>query len=228
MSVIYMTVIMSIGAMGVGYAAWSDGLTMEMTMTTGNLFTTFNVKEENLDLDNSKELNMKVDDENTLMISGEIYSTFEDDLPIVIENQGTIPAKLSKMNIVNDGEISNLQNKTVSKNRFATLSNFSMNNSEIYTDTVIDPDDKAEPFDLNISAIEIEKDSENTEDILGSYSVKTNKLDSLDFDGGDIGRLRSRIRQLEEEIRDLEDEIREYEKEEDFDFEYNLTFEQDL
>lgn len=227
MSVIYMTVIISIGAMGVGYAAWSDGLAMEMSITTGNLFNTFKVKEKNLDLDDSKELSMEVDDENTLKISGKIYPTFESDFPIVIENQGTIPAKLSKVNTEYGGDISRLQDKTVSKNRFATMSNFSMNNNEIYTDTVIDPNDKAEPFDLKISAIEIEKNNEDSEDILRSRSVTTNKLDSSD-DGGEIGRIRNRIRQLEEEIRELEDEIREYEKEEDFDFEYNLTFEQDL
>src|SRR5690606_9253656 len=151
----------SLGAMGVGYAAWGEGLKIGMNITTGNFNPAHKVSKTNLDLDDSKELSMYVEDENTLMITGKIYPTFNSDFPIVIENQGTIPAKLTEMKVIDDGEISTLQNKTISNYRFATMSNFSMYKNEIYTDTAIDPNKEDKPFDLNISAADIETKSKD-------------------------------------------------------------------
>lgn len=224
-SIVYITLIISISAMGVGYAAWSDGLTIENKITTGELINTFVVKERDLKLDDCASLSMELVDDSTLKIKGDIYPTFDNNFPIVIENKGTIPAKLTELKIEDKKEISKPQDLSISKNRFTSISKLSSNNSDIDMDILIDPEDEVKPFTINISAIDVEADNK---DMLKASSARTNKLDLSNDEGGEIGRLRNRIRQLENEIRDLEEEIREYEKEEDYDFNYKMLIEQGL
>lgn len=225
MTVIYISIIVALGATGVGYAAWSDGLTMEMKITTGNFLNAFKVNDKDLKLENCNSLSMNVVNNSTLEIVGDIYPTFEDDIPIVIENQGTIPAKLTKLSTENSGDISKVNDKSITKNRYTFMSNFSSTNSDINFDTLIEPEDEAVPFTINISAINRETINK---DIFKSYSIRSNKIDLSSNDDGEIGRLRNRIRELQNEIRDLEESIRDYEKEEDYEFNYELLIEQDL
>ena len=222
-SIVYMTLIMTIGAMGVGYAAWSSGLTIDTKITTGELINGFIVNQRDLKLDDSKSLSMEVVDDTTLKIVADIYPTFDEDFPIVVVNKGTIPAKLTELRIEDEKEISKPQDIPVSKNRYTT-SNFSSNNSDINMNILIDPEDEVKAFAINISAIDTESENKNTSE---TYSVRNNKQ-GLNDDGGEIGRLRNKINQIKNDISDLEHEIEEYDKEENFDFNYKMLIEQGL
>lgn len=214
--------IISLGAMGVGYAAWSDGLEMKHSISTADFKLAHKVNEGMHYLDNSKSLNLTVEG-NTLEIKGEIYPSFDNEFPIVVENLGSIPAKLSGLNNEDNGDISKLLDKSTKRGKFSLTGNYNNFSSTKYSSTIIDPEEEVETFSLTIAPEDSKDDSSSYK--LMSNSIRTESINSSSGDG-EIDRLRSRIRELKDEISILEDEIREYEKEEDYEFNYELLFEQ--
>lgn len=58
MSVIYISIIVSLGAMGVGYAAWGEGLKIGMNITTGHLDIESKITDGLTQIKNYEEFNI--------------------------------------------------------------------------------------------------------------------------------------------------------------------------
>lgn len=221
--IISIVLISTFSLIGVGYAFWTQGLALETKITTANLFTTFKVDKKKLPLENCESFNMEVIDDSNLKIEGYVYPSFKNDIPIVIENQGTIPSKFSKLIIEKDGEITKHNDTSTTKSKFTTMSKYNGTNDVIDMSKIIDPNNEAESFTLNISASDSENNNINK---LSNYYIYSD-VDSTDEEG-EIGRLKNRVYQLNDDISKLKEEIREYEKEKKYDFFYKLLFEQGI
>lgn len=221
--IISIVIISTFSLMGVGYAFWTQGLVLETKITTANLFTTFKVDEKKLPLENCESFNMKVIDDSNLKIEGYVYPSFKNDIPIVIENQGTIPSKFSKLIIENDGEITKHNDISTTKNKFTPMIKYVGTNDVIDMNKIVDPNNEAESFTLNIAASDSENNNINK---LCNYYINSN-VSSSD-DEGEIGRLENRVNQLNDDISRLKEEIREYDKVKKYNFFYKLLFEQGI
>ncbi|MDW5299928.1 MAG: hypothetical protein SA378_07315 [Sedimentibacter sp.] len=221
--IISIVIISTFSLMGVGYAFWTQGLFLETKITTASIFTTFKVDEKKLPLENCESFNMKVIDDSNLKIEGYVYPSFKNDIPIVIENQGTIPSKFSKLIIENDGEITKHKDISTTKNKFTPMSKYVGTNDVIDMNKIVDPNNEAESFTLNISASDSENNNINK---LCNYYINSN-VASL-YDEGEIGRLENKVNQLNDDISRLKEEIREYDKVKKYNFFYKLLFEQGI
>ena len=221
--IISIVIILTFSLMGVGYAFWTQGLVLETKISTANIFTTFKVDEKKLPIENCESFNMKVIDDSNLKIEGNVYPSFKNDIPIIIENQGTIPLKFSKLIIENDGKITKHNDTSTTKNKFTFMSKYNGTNDVIDMNKIIDPNNEAEPFTLNISASNSENNNINK---LSNYYIYSD-VDLTD-DEGEIGKLKNRVNQLNDDISKLKEEIREYEKEKEYHFFYKLLFEQGI
>jgi hypothetical protein len=221
--IISIVIISTFSLMGVGYAFWNQGLALETKITTASMFTTFKVDESKFPLENFESFNMEVIDDSNLKIEGYVYPSFKNDIPIIIENQGTIPSKFSKLIIENDGEITKHSDTSTTKNKFTTMSKYNGTNDVIEMNKIIDPNNEGESFTLNISASDSENNSINK---LSNYYIDYDV--DLSDDEGEIERLTNRVNQLNDEISRLKKEINEYEKEKEYNFFYKLLFEQGI
>ncbi|MDD2505248.1 MAG: hypothetical protein PHF21_03110 [Bacilli bacterium] len=221
--IISIVIISTFSLMGVGYAFWTQGLVLETKITTASIFTTFKVDEKKLPLENCESFNMKVIDDSNLKIEGYVYPSFKNDIPIVIENQGTIPSKFSKLIIENDGEITKHNDTSTTKNKFTPMSKYNGTNDVIDMNKIVNPNNETESFTLNIAASDSENNSINK---LSNYYIDSD-VDSSD-DEGEIERIENRVNQLNDDISRLKEEIREYDKEKKYNFFYKLLFEQGI
>lgn len=137
MSILYISSILALSFMGVGYAAWNDGLNLDMAITTGNtesLFAAINIS--NKDLDDGEWISLTLsNDKKTLYIDGEVYPTFNGNIPIKILDNGSIPVILKNIDYDNGADITKL--KEEGKNKYSRRS--------------FVKEDVVETFDLNIN-----------------------------------------------------------------------------
>ena len=116
-SIIYITTIIALSFMGVGYAAWSSGLNLDIDLTTG--YIQGRIKEINnrdLNLEDGEWISFRFSDDNqTLYIDGEVYPTFNENIPLKIANEGSIPIKISDIASTHDRDITELKEETRGK-----------------------------------------------------------------------------------------------------------------
>lgn len=111
MAILYISMIVSLGAMGVGYAAWNDGLSVDMNLTTGYL-------EAKITVDNNHralEYNV-VNEDKTLSIEGTINPGHSENVSIEIyDDIGSIPMQYVDIEDNIKSEIENLQKENDNK-----------------------------------------------------------------------------------------------------------------
>lgn len=130
--IIFISFIFSMSIMGVGYATWNDDTTINLSYKTGFIDPVFIIESEKplqtfkngrLELTPSK-------DGNTLIIKGEVYPDFDENVLINIVDNGTIPTVFNELSQEN-GNVSELNiNKNINKNTESFTLNISPNNDE--------------------------------------------------------------------------------------------------
>ncbi len=102
MSVIYITSIVSLSLMGLGYGMWNDDLNLNVSTTTGKLNARFNPSSSYID-----GLYLSVSNEGKILeITGEVYPGFNQETSVEIINNGTIPFIFDDKEIEVGGSIS--------------------------------------------------------------------------------------------------------------------------
>lgn len=141
--IIFLSLIISMSFVGVGYAQWDDSLTIDLSIKTGFICRDF-------DLDSYKsfddgDLYFSVsDDGSTLYIKGKVYPTFNESLTINLVDNGSLPSIITNV-YTEDNNISTIMNSADKQKR--TYSNTFSKNPDSFT--------------INIRP-EINKDSINT------------------------------------------------------------------
>lgn len=130
--IIFISFIFSMSIMGVGYATWNDDTTIKLSYKTGFIDPVFIIESEKplqtfkngrLELTPSK-------DGNTLIIKGEVYPDFDENVLINIVDNGTIPTVFNELSQEN-GNVSELNiNKNINKNTESFTLNISPNSDE--------------------------------------------------------------------------------------------------
>lgn len=200
-SIMYISTILALSFIGVGYAAWSGDISMSFSIDTGKLQGSIgDIKKSKINFDDGESISFKYSNENrNLSLVGEVYPTFDEEIPIKIIDEGNVPVKFGNIDLVKAAEISKLKEESKGKFRRATLIEENIITS----------------LGLNISP-ENNKDSDS-----GLYKdIKKVKRYSIEEQDNTSG--------LEEQISNLKRQIDEYDTEEEYDFEYELLLEQDL
>lgn len=165
MSVVYIATIVAFSTMGVGYAAWNSDLNLEMTIKTG--YIEARIKEiENLYLEDGEWIEFKLsDDHQTLYIEGEVYPSFNRNMPLEILDEGSIPVLLKNMDAITDTDIIELRKDESSNNRsnaYETIAeSFQINISPYNDDRVVRRSCLQDEYD--ISSLEAMINQYNTE-----------------------------------------------------------------
>lgn len=192
--IIYLSAIISLSLMGVGYGFWTDGLNVDVNITTGNANGTLQYEGAGYgDLDIGIS-----DDGKRLSFTGEVYPDFKENIKIKVLDTGTVPLVLEKIQNVETSDIEELSLER--KTRFGLFSYFK--------------DDVIETFNLKISPPE-----EETMDIIMERSTF-----SMQGVNEDEDKIQSKINKLEREIEDLEAEIDRLNVTEKYNFRYILNF----
>lgn len=112
-SIICITTILVLNAMGVSYGSWNEGAKIRTIASTGNIDIVFKKVDistneddikisinENEEKDIHIEDNLKIKDmdDKKVKIIGEVIDDGDHEITIVVKNSGTIPVKLEKVN----------------------------------------------------------------------------------------------------------------------------------
>lgn len=230
-TILYISLILSLSLMGVGYAAWNDTLTINTTITTGDVFVDVNTQKGRIFVDNGKYLDIDVVD-NEIGITGVVYPGFSDSLDIDILDKGSVPVMLKSVEGSNDEDVASLNNT----NKYHGLRTFSAFGPKLGQDEV------RESFNLNISPDYryTENDSFDSFGVMSSYdsynsfetmtiSDSYNTSETMGIDYSLLESIYGEIDRLYSEIDDLNKRIEDYRSiDERYDFEYNILFEQAL
>lgn len=177
MSIIYITMIVALSAMGVGYAAWSDGLSMNVGITTGFI-------DPQIYLENSGNGGLDyelLNDNMTLYISGQVSQNIKDVVSIEIKDTGSIPTILNSVDELNTTDIVNLQEQN--KSGYNRL--YSMNK------------DQVENFELSINTKQINDDNTTEERSVYYIQAETDDIQSK------IDKIQQEIHDIQDEIHRL-------------------------
>lgn len=129
---IFICIIMSMSIIGVGYAAWNDDTTINLSYKTGFIDPVFMIDS---DKSFSKLINgalslTQSEDGNTLIVKGEVYPDFNEDISVKIMDKGTIPTVFNEFSEEN-GNVSELNiNKHINKKTESFTLSISPNNDE--------------------------------------------------------------------------------------------------
>jgi len=162
--------------MGIGYAAWNDGTKINVSMKTGFIKPVF-LLEGVEKFDNGQLVYSLSTDRRTLNITGNVYPSFDEDIPIKIIDEGSIPSVYTDLEIISEDEISVL-------NEYSGKQRKSLNIN----------DDYIEHFELNINP-----DSD--------YKEARRFNEALFDTGDEISNLEEAIENLKKEIELYDTEI---------------------
>jgi hypothetical protein len=170
MTILYISMIVAFGAMGVGYAYWNSGLNVNLSLETGFTNPLFYVEDDRLNKDDGKLEFTLSEDKEILRVEGEIYPSFNEDIEIRVVDEGSIPSVFNDIE-KDDSEISDIENGT--KSKYGRMSNIR--------------NDYLESFNLNINSSYHSKEESN------NMSSRSSSDESLGLEG-DIKRLKDEIR----------------------------------
>lgn len=117
---------------GVGYAAWNDDTTINLSYKTGFIDPVFimDSSESIMTVKNGALSLTPSQDGNTLIVIGEVYPDFNENILVKIMDNGTIPTVFNELS-EKKGNVSELNiNKNVNKNTESFTLNVSPNNDE--------------------------------------------------------------------------------------------------
>lgn len=166
MSIIYISSILALSFMGVGYAAWNDGLNIEMAITTGDTFSSLkDINISQIELEDGEWLSFEYSDETQkLYIDGEVFPSFDSSIPIKLIDKGSIPTKLINIDALDDADITELNKE--SKGKYSRRMSFVDENI-------------VEGLDLNINP-ENDKNSDNDNRSMQRFSIiEQDEINSL-------------------------------------------------
>lgn len=179
-SMIFITAIISLSLIGVGYGYWNDGLNIYTTITVGN------INPEAYIVDYSSLNINTTDDGSTIKLSGDIYRGSNENLKIRILDKGTIPVVLEEITTITDSEIVDLNRQ--GKMNYGLFS--------------LSKDDIVEEFQLIIS----HDGNHNISDFVNYSFINDEVLEARDEIQTKISVISEEIRQLEEELSRLNQE----------------------
>lgn len=203
LSVLCISTIVSLGMIGVGYGYWTDGLNIDVNITTGNIggLASFEVP---------SSLNVDVSEDGyTIAFSGEVYPDYQEEMTITIKDTGTIPMVLEKVEEKENTDIAELSKQKKSKfGLFSTLIK----------------DDVIETFNLSISPPEQEAETVHSMTSMSAFSMNSYVDEEEDYYQIKINELQNEIESLENEITEIQNEIDRLNVIEKHNFEYELHF----
>ena len=107
--VIFLSLIISMSIIGASYASWNNDNKIKLSMETGFIDPVFMLQNDTLRYD-GEYLKVSVsDDRQTLNVSGEVYSGFNENIVINIKDNGSIPSVLNEV-YEDEGTVSSLNN----------------------------------------------------------------------------------------------------------------------
>lgn len=131
---IFITAIISLSVMGIGYAAWNDNTKINVYMETGFINPVFSIKDAQRDFEDGDFRYSISDNGKVLEITGTVYHEFNENIPIKIIDEGSIPSVYTELDIVYENEISDI-NENLDK-RIKSLNTY---------------DNYVQSFDVNIN-----------------------------------------------------------------------------
>ncbi len=145
LGLIILSLVMAISVIGVGYAAWTDQLFIDGTVTTGNFGVIFSASSPETDTDPYAQTTCVISDDGktaTFKVTG-AYPGYTGTASLTIENTGTVPATLA----ATDGLIfTATDNNGIANN--ITLDSFTLNGNIVdptaMSPTAIEPGETAE------------------------------------------------------------------------------------
>lgn len=176
MSAIYLAAIVSLSLVGVGYGHWSNGLNLDINLTTGNIDPQAHVADySSLSISSSE-------DGRTIEISGDMYPGTYEDLGIKILDKGSIPVILEDISTSNSSEIVDFNHQSRMRSGLFSLSE----------------DEVVEEFRLSIAPATVDY---NDNILMESYSYTIEEsLEEDDEIQRKINAIYEEIKQLENEI----------------------------
>lgn len=114
-TIIILAMILSISLIGVGYAKWNNEASVKTEVKTGNIKSTFLIEKDKLDYKDGL-LNLYLSNNGDILyIEGEVYSSFNQDIPIEIIDEGSVPSIFKEL-VGEDGGVSTLEADTKASN----------------------------------------------------------------------------------------------------------------
>ncbi len=129
---IFICIIFSMSITGVGYAAWNDDAAINLSYKTGFIDPVFimDSSESIMTVKNGALSLTPSQDGNTLIVKGEVYPDFNENILVKIMDDGTIPTVFNELS-EKKGNVSELNiNKNINKNTESFTLNISPNNDE--------------------------------------------------------------------------------------------------
>ncbi len=158
-NIIFLSIIFSMSIIGVGYASWNDDTKINLSLKTGFIKPIFYLDDEIPSFSDGDLILSLSDDGNTLLLTGEVYPTFNKNITIKIIDEGTIPSVYKDLK-QSDENISELDVNSKGKQ----MKNMSINKDYI------------ESFELNISP----NKNENEKELNNNINVYSNEVPSLE------------------------------------------------
>ena len=102
LSIIYISGIIGLSAMGIGYASWSGNLNIDTWIKTG--YTKARIEEINsLNSGDGEWISLRFSEGNqTLYVEGQVYPEFNRNIPLKIIDEGSVPSMLKDLYLIND------------------------------------------------------------------------------------------------------------------------------
>ncbi|TWH83501.1 hypothetical protein [Sedimentibacter saalensis] len=129
---IFICIIFSMSITGVGYAAWNDDAAINLSYKTGFIDPVFimDSSESIITVKNGALSLTPSQNGNTLIVKGEVYPDFNENILVKIMDDGTIPTVFNELS-EKKGNVSELNiNKNINKNTESYTLNISPNNDE--------------------------------------------------------------------------------------------------
>lgn len=99
MSIMCITAIVGLSAMGVGYGYWNDSLNIGVSVSTGNTDPQINLKSFEIIQEDGQLLLSLSEDKRTLSIEGWAYPSFNESIGIDVIDIGSVPVVLDGIDI---------------------------------------------------------------------------------------------------------------------------------
>lgn len=226
MTILSISMIVSLSAMGIGYAAWNDGFKMDMRITTGYAETKTNISRGQFDIEDADNLDIYVG-ENKVKVFGKVYPTFNHNLDIEIIDTGSVPVVFKEVKEhKNDKQVADLSKKN--SYQFKSFNAGKGSNRSINSTTNLSTNEVRETFSLSINP----DAKESKKELISSGMLRSFSTLGLDYSSGkdnEIQRLQDEINSIQSQIDSLQKELQDYISiDEEYQFNYDLKFEQDL
>jgi predicted ribosomally synthesized peptide with SipW-like signal peptide len=169
MAALFATVLIALAVVGFSYAWWNETLTINGTISTGNLAVEFTDVTCN---DNEGTLNVgtcsasATEQQKVTVTMDNAYPCYECDVDFMIHNIGTIPAKIMSIKLI---EISKDNNKKSVNVELVTCTTYYVDFEGGTVDTTLDPN--KHDFSLHVTTLTVGNQVNPNEKIYGDLHI---------------------------------------------------------